>query len=193
MLQSAMNGQSIYSKSIPLQPGTYRLNIVAKDTVGGTMNNYEMPLHVPQYDEDSIGSSTLILADQIERLPTTSVGAGPFVIRDSKVRPRVGDTFKQDEKMGIYTEFYNLGMDQKTKKPSGDINYQIVNDATKQTVVNVSQDISTIQNASASLVTVEQMLPLKKFAPGKYTLKIVLTDKLKNQTVNQSHSFTVTS
>ena len=193
MLQSAMNGQSIYSKSIPLQPGTYRLNIVAKDTVGGTMNNYEMPLHVPQYDEDSIGSSTLILADQIERLPTTSVGAGPFVIRDSKVRPRVGDTFKQDEKMGIYTEFYNLGMDQKTKKPSGDIRYQIVNDATKQTVVDVSQDISTIQNASASLVTVEQMLPLKKFAPGKYTLKIVLTDKLKNQTINQSHPFTVTS
>ena len=81
MLQKAMNGQSIYFKSVPLQPGMYRLNIVAKDIVGGTMNNYEMPLHVPTYDEDSIGSSSLILADQIERLPTTSVGAGPFVIR----------------------------------------------------------------------------------------------------------------
>jgi GWxTD domain-containing protein len=193
MLQSVMNGQSIYSKSIPLQPGTYRLNIVAKDTVGGTMNNYEMPLHVPQYDEDTIGSSTLILADQIERLPTTSVGAGPFVIRGSKVRPRVGDTFKQGEKMGIYTEFYNLGMDVKTKKPSGAIKYQIVNDVTKKTVVEVSQDLSTIQNASSSLVTVEQMLPLSKFAPGKYTLKIVLTDKLKNQTINQSAPFTITS
>jgi GWxTD domain-containing protein len=193
LLQKAMNGQSVYFKSVPLAPGTYRLNIVAKDVVGNTMNNYEMPLHVPQYDDDSIGSSSLILADQIERLPTNSIGAGPFVIRSSKVRPRVDETFKQDEKMGIYTEFYNLGMDAKTKKPSGTINYQIVNDATKKTVVDVNQDLSTVPNASAFLVTVERMLPLKNFAPGKYTLKIVLTDKLKNQTINQAAPFTVTS
>jgi GWxTD domain-containing protein len=193
MLQKAMNGQSIYFKSIPLQPGTYRLNIVAKDTVAGTMNNFEMPLHVPEYQEDAIGSSSLILADQIERLPTTSVGAGPFVIRSSKVRPRVGDTFKQSEKMGIYTEFYNLGMDQKTRKPEGSVDYEVVSDATKQTVIDFSEDISHMPNASSSLVTVEKMLPLNKLSPGKYTLKINLNDKLKNQTIKQSAAFTVTS
>jgi hypothetical protein len=68
-----------------------------------------------------------------------------------------------------------------------------VNDATKKTVVDVNQDLSTVPNASAFLVTVERMLPLKNFAPGKYTLKIVLTDKLKNQTINQAAPFTVTS
>ena len=193
MLQKAMNGQSVYFKSIPLQPGTYRLNIVAKDTVAGTMNNFEMPLHVPEYQEDAIGSSSLKLADPIERLPTTSVGAGPFVIRSSKVRPRVGDTFKQSEKMGIYTEFYNLGMDEKTHKPAGSVNYEVVNNATKQTVINFSEDISGMPNASSSLVTVEKMLPLNKLSPGQYTLKINLTDKLKNQTIKQSAPFTITS
>lgn len=193
MLQKAMKGQSVYFKSIPLQPGTYRLNIVAKDTVADTMNNFEMPLHVPEYQEDAIGSSSLILADQIERLPTTSVGAGPFVIRSSKVRPRVGDTFKQSEKMGIYTEFYNLGMDEKTRKPEGSVNYEVISDATKQTVINFSEDISHMPNASSSLVTVEKMLPLSNLSPGKYTLKINLNDKLKNQTIKQSAPFTVTS
>lgn len=193
MLQKAMNGQSVYFKSIPLQPGTYRLNIVAKDTVAGTINNFEMPLHVPEYQEDAIGSSSLILADQIERLPTTSVGAGPFVIRSSKVRPRVGDTFKQSEKMGIYTEFYNLGMDEKTRKPEGVVNYEVINDATNKTVIHFSEDISGLPNASSSLVTVEKMLPLNNLSPGKYTLKINLNDKLKNQTIKQSAPFTVTS
>jgi GWxTD domain-containing protein len=192
MLQNAMTGQSVYFKAVPLQPGTYRLNIVAKDTVAGTVNNFEMPLHVPQYAEDAIGSSSLILADQIEKLPTNSVGAGPFVIRSSKVRPRVDETFKQTEKMGIYTEFYNLGMDEKTKKPAGSIDYEIVNSATNEKVVNVSQDIATVPNASSSLITVERMLSLKTFSPGKYKLKITLTDKLKNQTVNQTADFTVT-
>jgi hypothetical protein len=193
MLQRAMNGQSVYFKSIPLAPGTYRFNLVAKDVVGSTMNNFEMPLHVPQYNEDAIASSSLILADQIEKVPTKSIGAGQFVIRTSKVRPRVGDTFKRDEKMGIYTEFYNLGMDDKTKRPQGTIAYTITNNATHEKVIDFSEEISAVPNASSSLLTIEKMLPLNKLAPGQYTLKINLTDKLKNQTVNQSAPFTVTS
>ena len=52
MLQEAVKGASIYGKSIPLAPGMYRLNVVAKDVVGGNMNNYELALHVPYYDDD---------------------------------------------------------------------------------------------------------------------------------------------
>ena len=47
------------------------------------------------------------------------------MIGDTKVRPRVGDTFKRDEKMGIYIQFYNFGPDEKTKKPQGTIEYEI--------------------------------------------------------------------
>ncbi len=193
MLQKAMDGSQIYSKTVPLAPGTYRLNVVAKDTVGNTVNNFEMALNVPHYDEEQIGSSSLILADELERVPTKSIGAGPFVIRSSKVRPRVNDTFKQDETMGIYTEFYNLGMDQKTKKPDGTVEYQVVNKANNQTVLSQTEDLNSIPNASAFLVTVEKKLPLKSLPPGQYTLKLKLFDKLKNQTLTPSAPFTVTS
>ncbi len=192
MLQKAMSGSQIYSKTIPLPPGTYRLNIVAKDVVANTMNNFEMALNVPHYDEDQLGSSSLILADELERVPTRSIGTGQFVIRSSKVRPRVGDVFKQDETMGIYTEFYNLGMDQKTKKPEGTVEYDVLN-AKDQTVLSQTEDIAGIPNASAFLVTVEKKLPLKSLAPGKYTLRLKVTDKLKNQSLSPTANFTVTS
>ena len=195
MLQQAMgNGKSqIYSKTIPLAPGTYRLNIVAKDTVGNTMNNYEVALNVPHYDEDQLGASSVILADQIERVPTKSIGAGPFVIRSSKVRPRVNDTFSREETMGIYAELYNFGMDEKTKKPEGSVEYEVVNTANNQTVLSQTEDLSAIPNSSAFIVTVEKKLPLKSLPPGKYTLKLKVTDKLKNQTLTPSAPFTVTS
>src|SRR5579875_3347044 len=193
MLQQAMTGSQIYSKTIPLAPGTYRLNIVAKDVVGNTMNNFEMALTVPHYDEDQLGASSVILADEIERVPTKSIGAGPFVIRSTKVRPRVGDIFKKEESMGIYTEFYNLGMDEKTKKPEGTIQYAVVNDATNQTVMSMTEDLNAIPNASPFLVTVEKMVSLKSLQPGKYTLKLTVNDKLKNQTLTPSAQFTVTS
>jgi GWxTD domain-containing protein len=193
MLQKAMSGSQVYSKTIPLAPGTYRLNVVAKDTVGNTINNYEMALNVPHYDEEQLGASSVILADQIERVPTKSIGAGPFVIRSSKVRPRVNDTFKQDETMGIYAELYNFGMDEKTKKPEGTVEYDVVNTADNKVVLSQTEDISNIPNSSAFIVTLEKKLPLKSLPPGKYTLKLKVFDKLKGRTLNPSAGFTVTS
>jgi GWxTD domain-containing protein len=193
MLQKAMSGSQVYSKTIPLAPGTYRLNVVAKDTVGNTINNYEMALNVPHYDEEQLGASSVILADQIERVPTKSIGAGPFVIRSSKVRPRVNDTFKQDETMGIYAELYNFGMDEKTKKPEGTVEYDVVNTADNKVVLSQTEDISNIPNSSAFIVTLEKKLPLKSLPPGKYTLKLKVIDKLKGRTLNPSAGFTVTS
>jgi hypothetical protein len=192
MLQQTMNGSQIYSKRIPLAPGTYRLNVVAKDTVGNTANTYEVALNVPHYEEDQLAASSVILADQLERVPTNSIGTGQFVIRSSKVRPRINDIFKQNETMGIYTEFYNLGMDEKTKKPSGNIQYEVVNSDNK-TVMTQTEDLTAIPNASSFLVTVEKKLPLKSLAPGRYTLKLKIDDKLKNQTISPSAQFTVTS
>jgi hypothetical protein len=193
MLQQALTGSQIYSKRIPLAPGTYRLNIVAKDTVGNTMNTFEMALVVPHYEEDQLAASSVILADQLDRVPTNSIGAGQFVIRSSKVRPRIGDIFKQNETMGIYTEFYNLGMDEKTKKPQGTIEYEVVSNADNKTVMTQTEDLTNFTNASGFLLTVEKKLPLKSLAPGKYTLKLKIDDKLKNKSLTPSAQFTVTS
>ena len=80
MLQEFTKRQSIYQKSIPLAPGMYRLNVVAKDVIGGNMNNYEVALVVPRMDSEKLASSSLILADIIEKVPTKSIGTGNFVI-----------------------------------------------------------------------------------------------------------------
>jgi len=195
-LQQTMNGSQVYSKRVPLAPGTYRLNIVAKDTVGNTMNTFEGALVVPHYDEDQLAASSVILADELERVPTNSIGAGQFVIRSSKVRPRVNDVFKQNETMGIYTEFYNLGMDEKSKKPQGTVEYDVVNNADNKTVLSYTEDLGdpkAFPNVSSFLVTVEKKLPLKTLAPGRYTLKLKIDDKLKNQSITPSAQFTVTS
>ena len=42
--------------------------------------------------------------------------------------------------MGIYTEFYNLGMDEKTKKPEGTITYDVV-DENNKTVLSQTEAI----------------------------------------------------
>ena len=194
LLGQAINGSSIYQKSVPLAPGLYRLNIVAKDLTGGTMTSYEVALNVPHFDEEKLAGSSVILADIIEKVPTRSIGTGQFVIGDTKVRPRLGDSFGRDETLGIYAQFYNFTPDEKTRKPNGAIEYQIVKNGTNQVIMPpYSEDVSTLPNASAQQVTVEKLLPLKKFQfePGQYTLKMKVTDKTSNQILNESATFTV--
>jgi hypothetical protein len=192
MLQAYAQRSSIYQKSIPLPPGTYRLNVVVKDIVGGNMNNYETALNVPHLDMEKLMSSTIVLADLIEKVPTRSIGTGQFVIGTTKVRPRVNDSFKRDEKMGIYFKLYNFGPDEKTQKPSGLIEYEVVKNGSNEKIFDFTEDVGSLPGASASQVTVEKLLPLGKLQPGQYTLKLKITDKNRNQTLTPSAQFTVT-
>lgn len=190
MLQDAVKGVSVYQKTVPLPPGKYRLNVVAKDVTAGTVNNYEVALDVPHFDEDKLATSTLILADQIEKVPTKNIGIGQFVIGGSKVRPRVDDTFRKDETMGIYIQLYNFKPDEKTQKPNGTIDYEITKNGTDQKEFSYSEDVSTLPGASTQ-VTIEKLLPLKALAPGQYTLRMKVTDKNRNETLTPTATFTV--
>jgi GWxTD domain-containing protein len=191
-LQEYAKNRSIYQKIVPLPPGTYRLNVVAKDVVGGSMDNYEVAIAVPRLDVDKATSSSLILADMVEKVPDRSIGAGMFVIGSTKVRPRVDDIFKRSEKMGIYMKVYNLGVDENTHKPVGEVEYQIVKKASNETVAVLKEDLSQIPNASSSQVTIEKFLNLNGLDPGQYTVRLKITDKAKNQVLTPSADFTVT-
>lgn len=192
LLAKAQDGVSVYQKSIPLAPGMYRLNVVAKDIVGGNTTNYEVALNVPHYDDDRLASSSLILADTIEKLPTRSIGQGQFVIGDSKVRPRLDETFKRDEHLGIYAQFYNFEPDEKTNKPNGSIEYEITKTGSNEKILEFSEDLNAIPGSSAQQVTVEKLLPLKSLAPGQYQLKMKVTDRVRNQVLTPQATFTVT-
>ena len=81
---------------------------------------------MPRLDSEKVSASTLILADLVEKVPDRSIGTGMFVIGSTKVRPRVDEIFKRDEKLGIYMKVYNLGSDENTHKPVGEVEYEIV-------------------------------------------------------------------
>jgi len=191
LLGEAVKGASLYQKSVPLPPGKYRLNVVAKDIIGGTLNNYEMALDVPHYDDEKLASSTIVLADLIEKVPTKSIGMGQFVIGTSKVRPRLNETFRRDEKLGLYVQLYNFGPDEKTQKPNGSIDYEVVKKSNNQKVFEFTEEVAKIDASSATQTTVEKILPLKSLEPGQYTINMKVTDRNRNQTLTPTATFTV--
>jgi len=94
--------------------------------------------------------------------------------------------------MGIYMKLYNFGPDEKTQKPNGQIQYQIVKNGSNETIYDFTEDVATLPGASASQVTVEKLLPLQNLPVGQYTLKMKITDRNRNQVLTPTAQFTVT-
>jgi GWxTD domain-containing protein len=182
------NHKSIYQEIIPLRPGRYKLSLVLKDDLGGHMGSEELGIVVPNFGDDQLANSSLILADQILPIPTSQVGSGPFVIGGTKVRPSVNNTFTRDQRLGIYMQVYNLGVDEKTQKPSFDVRYQIQKDG--KSLLDQAEDPENLKKASQQFTVVKTM-PLRLLTPGKYTVQIKVTDNIKKQSVSPSATFEV--
>ena len=98
-----------------------------------------MAFMVPEFNEDKLASSSMILADHLEKVATKNVGSGSFVIGETKLAyPHLDApdgkpaSFKRDQRMNLWMQVYNLQADEKTKKPSAKIEYEIVNMANNQ-------------------------------------------------------------
>lgn len=177
---------------MPLAPGTYRLNVTARDVTAGTTFHTQVRLDVPRLDAERATASTIILADVIEPAPLRTIGAGPFIIGGMKVRPRVGEVFRRDEKMGIYCKVYNLGAEAPGRRPSGKVTYEVLRAGSNQPVVDLVEDFAGIpEAASAAQITLEKFLSLKDLEPGKYLLRLRVTDRIRNQALTPGVEFTV--
>lgn len=188
LFQQSVKLQSIYQKALPLRPGLYRLDLVIKDVQSGNVGVVNTRLAVPRYEDEKLQASSLILADEIERVPAKQVGAGQFVLGSSKVRPRLEGDFTTADKLGIYMQVYNLKPDEKTHKSDATFEYVVKKGA--QEIFKHSETTADMKQ-TGDQVTIERLLPLASFSPGKYTLEVSAKDALANQSITRTAEFTV--
>jgi len=196
LIEKTMQNHSVYWKALPLPPGRYHMDIVVKDVKGDRVGALSKPLTVPAFSDDKLASSSLILADLMERVPRNSIGAGNFVIDDTKVRPRVEGadgkpaSFRRDQKMNVWMQVYNLGVDGQSNKPSATIEYDVVNSSTNTAVMHL-QDSTAAMGSSGGKITLQKSVPLEKMQPGTYRLTIKVNDNVSRQTIAPSVNFAV--
>jgi GWxTD domain-containing protein len=196
LLPKEVENSKVYWKAVPLRPGRYKLDVVVKDVNGDRMGTWSRGLLVPTFDEDKLASSTLIVADDVQPVPTTSVGTGMFVIGQTKVRPRVAPAdgkpavFKRGQKVNFWMQVYNLAVDEKTHKPSATFEYDIVNSATNKPVVHAVDSSDAMGNVG-NQVTLQKAVASAKLDPGVYRIQIKVNDNISKQTLDPSAIFAV--
>jgi len=196
LLAKAAENSQVYWKALPLRPGRYRFDIVVKDVNGDRVGTWSKGVQVPDFADDRLEVSSLIVADQMEPVAAKNVGTGNFVIGATKVRPRVPPSdgkpvsFKRNQKLNFWMQVYNLGVDGKTHKPSATVEYNVVNAATNKPVIHTVESTDTMGNIGDQ-VTLQKTLSAANLDPGVYRIQIKVNDNISKQTVDPSATFSV--
>ena len=197
LLPKTAQNASVYWKALPLRiaQNRYKLDIVVKDVNGDRVGTWSRSIQIPDFSEDRLSSSSLIIADQMEPVATKNVGTGNFVIGTTKVRPRVQGSdgkpisFKRNQKLNFWMQVYNLSVDEKTHKPSATIEYNVM-DAANKPVIHTVESTDTMGNVGDQ-VTLQKTLSAANLQPGVYKIEIKVNDNLSKQMVNPAVSFAV--
>ena len=197
LLEKSLDRESVYWKALPLVPGLYRLDIAIKD-----VNNpdhvgiYGRALAVPEFHDEKLATSSLILADKMGAVDSHAIGSGNFVIGNTFIRPRVSANpatpvkFKRSQDLNFWMQVYNLGINDATKSNQAHVTYQII-DTTSNAVVFQKLMDSKDLGAHSDQMTVENSLPIAGLQPGKYKVMVKVDDEISKQEIAQSVPFVV--
>jgi GWxTD domain-containing protein len=198
LLPRTAENSAVYWKALPLRPGRYKVEIAVKDVNGDRKGLWSRGIVVPEYNDDKLSTSSLIVADVMEPVPTKDVSTGQFVIGLNKVRPRVAPAngqpalFKRsrDQKVNFWMQVYNLGVDEKTHKPSATFEYDVINIATNKPVIQKMESTETMGNVGEQ-VTLQKSIASANLQPGVYRIDIKVNDNVSKQTIDPSATFAV--
>jgi len=198
LLPRTAENSAVYWKALPLRPGRYKVEIAVKDVNGDRKGLWSRGIVVPEYSDDKLSTSSLIVADVMEPVPTKDVSTGQFVIGLNKVRPRVAPAngkpalFKRgrDQKVNFWMQVYNLGVDDKTHKPSATFEYDVVDIATNKPVIQKVESTDTMGNVGEQ-VTLQKSIASANLQPGVYRIDIKVNDNVSKQTIDPSATFAV--
>jgi GWxTD domain-containing protein len=198
LLPRTAENSAVYWKALPLRPGRYKVEIAVKDVNGDRKGLWSRGIVVPEYSDDKLSTSSLIVADVMEPVPTKDVSTGQFVIGLNKVRPRVAPAngkpalFKRgrDQKVNFWMQVYNLGVDEKTHKPSATFEYDVIDIATNKPVIQKVESTDTMGNVGEQ-VTLQKSIASANLQPGVYRIDIKVNDNVSKQTIDPSATFAV--
>jgi GWxTD domain-containing protein len=197
LLEKSLDRQSIYWKAVPLLPGLYRLDIAIKD-----VNNpdhigiYGRALQVPEFHDEKLATSSLILADSMHPVSSHEIGEGNCVLGNTKICPRVSAnpatpvSFKRAQDLSFWMQVYNLGINEATKSNEAQVTYRIVDSASNAVLFEKKMDSKDL-GPHSDQITVANSLPLAGLQPGKYKVTIQINDEISKQEIAQSAPFVV--
>ena len=184
-------------KSLTLPPGKYTA-IVGLAKAGQPVLVTSGPIEVAGPSKETVGTSRLILSDNVYELGTAEPPKSPFAFGKLKIVPKGNLTFKNSDELNYFVEVNNPGIDTATNLPKLQFKLDLSGGPDKKTISAPLTDAAPLpltgvpgpgHYAILSTIPLAEVKPALK--PGDYTLKMKIVDMVSKQSYTVEQSFKV--
>jgi len=174
------SGSIFYNHHTPLAPGIYQFRVAARDVTSGRVGSAIQWIVIPDLTKSQLTLSSVLLGGQV--LEDKSKAGTPHV------QLSVDHSFPRTSRLGYWVFVYNAKRDA-NGNPQLTVQTQVLRDG--HTVLSSAQHKVNTGGTDVERIPFGEELALKTLAPGKYDLKITVTDDIARTSTTQLADFIV--
>ncbi len=171
----------IYNEHTPMAPGIYQVRVAARDEKSGRVGSALQWVVIPDLKNHKLTVSSLLLGGQVIESATKKDG-------DPQVQFSVDRRFPRAARLGVWLFIYNAMRD-----AAGAPNLTVQTMVERDGSVVMTTPQRRLSNAAPDpeRIAFGEELSLKNLAPGRYDLRVTITDSISGTSVSQSTDFEV--
>jgi VWFA-related protein len=178
--KSGSSDSIFYNHHTPLAPGIYQVRVAARDEKSGRVGSAIQWIVIPDLAKSHLTLSSVLLGGQV--LEDKDKAGGPHV------QLSVDHTFPRASQMGYWVFVYNAKRDA-GGNPQLMVQTHVIRDG--QPVLSSPQRRVNNGGSDMERIPFGEELALKTLTPGKYDLKVIVTDSLAGTSATQLADFIV--
>ena len=169
-----------YNHHTPLAPGIYQFRVATRDEKSGRVGSAIQWIVIPDLAKSQLTLSSVLLGGQV--LEDKSKAGTPHV------QLSVDHSFPRASQLGYWVFVYNAKRDA-SGAPQLTVQTQVLRDG--QAVLSSPQRRVSSTGQDVERIPFGEELALKTLAPGKYDLKVIVTDGVAGTSASQLADFVV--
>ena len=167
----------------PLVPGTYKFDLLLKNTVSKEFTTFEGTVKIPE-DSALPAITPLVLGYRLEKSASPAAEFIPFRVKEGQLLTPARKTFTQKENLIVF--FQVLGLPPELRS-AGQLRYAVLRK--EAPFLSQIKKISEYQNAPDFL----EVFPLQEFPPDYYKIKVSVLDSRGAEVLAQDEDFEITA
>lgn len=171
---------------LSLEPEAYKIHLLVLDNFSGKIGTLHQDISVPRFRKDELALSDIIISHK-EYEPDSKF-SGSRRASLERIFSEVNKFFSPDQQLNLYFEIYNLASSPELGLNGFAIEYSFFHDKDLITHVPATKSDPTAQKDCR----VQTSFKLKTFKPGRYTLRVRVTDRISEKSATRDVSFIVT-
>lgn len=186
-LKAGLDDDLVFQARAALAPGTYVARLTVLDEVSGRSATSDTPFTVPDFREEGLRLSSVILASSITSAgETVAAGSQPYRHGTLRVLPRLTQNYFPQEEIAFYYQVYGAARGDDSGQADLDVSYLFLL-ADGEEALEIGRIGFKGQKAEAH----GYALPLKGWPAGQYLVRIEVRDNVAAKRASREVAFRI--